>query len=402
MRKIRIDMSYISKLHGIWVACLLFPLLLASCEASEKEAEAATEGDFIFRLSLPPALSVSTRAGDIGGISINDVWVIQFDMDDKMIAAKNFGASSIKQATNENGSENKALLQVETDGFTNINSTFRVIGNFGSNHSALKTFSQTTNAAKADLQKITNDFSSSYTTETNLLVSGDIEYERKSDNDQKAVVIAPLSFAYAWLTVKWTSEVAYPAKFELRSIKAYGLPATLAIDSRAGAASGVYPETATGSCTVKETSTGSLSEGGSYHFYMPENLRGIGCGVSFQQKNIADYGPKNDGTAPTLGADGKPADGGSLANCTYIDLEGLYYYANSAGTDAVTGAVAARYRLYLGGNLMNDYNIRRGYHYTVTVEISGINSADVRVTITDGAVVVFDKVDTITKEVDFR
>ncbi|MCD8182310.1 MAG: hypothetical protein LUE99_03630 [Bacteroides sp.] len=103
-----------------------------------------------------------------------------------------------------------------------------------------------------------------------------------------------------------------------------------------------------------------------------------------------------------MGADGKPGPGGSLDNCTYIDLEGSYWYVNSAGTGAVASPVTVNYRLYLGGNLMNDYNIRRGYHYTITVEVSGINSADVRVTITDGAVVVFDQVETITKEVEFR
>lgn len=398
-----------SKSYGIWAACLLLPLLLASCEASEKEMIPTTkEGDFVFRFSLPPALTVNTRSGSIGDVTIADVWVIQFDGDGKKLFAKSFSGDDIGQATDESGTPNNALLQVTTSGFSDINSTFRVIGNFGTDDTKLKAFSENATATKADLQQITKDFSSLYTTAKNLLVSNDIEYKSKGtstgEEGVKAIVTAPLNYAYAWIDVKWISKVVEPAKFELRSIKAYGLPKILAIDSRAGAATGVYPSEATGSCTVKATDTdnGSLADNSSFPFYMPENLRGIGCGVSFQQKNIADYGPKNDGTAPTLGADGKPADGGSLANCTYIDLEGLYYYANSAGTDAVTGAVGARYRLYLGGNLMNDYNIRRGYHYTVTVEISGINSADVRVTITDGAVVVFDKVDTITKEVDFR
>lgn len=51
---------------------------------------------------------------------------------------------------------------------------------------------------------------------------------------------------------------------------------------------------------------------------------------------------------------------------------------------------------------MNDYNVQRGYEYNLNVQISGANSGDVRVTITNGNVVVFDEVETINKKVDFR
>lgn len=140
---------------------------------------------------------------------------------------------------------------------------------------------------------------------------------------------------------------------------------------------------------------------GTYAFYMPENLRGVGCGKSFQEKNLNAYGPKTDGKAPTLGSDGKPETGGDLSKCTYIDLVGSYWYSYSSAAPTATSPISVRYRLYLGGNLVNDYNVRRGYHYTITVQISGANSGDVRVTITNGNVVVFDKVETIDKVVDF-
>lgn len=374
MKKIR---TVIKNMYKAFAACAVLSMLFASCDASD--AEIAAEGNFIFRLSLPPALSVDTKAGSIGETSIDDVWVIQFDGDGKMIAAKNFGEGVIKQG------EKDALLVVTTDGFSNINSTFRVLGNFGSDQADLIAFSKTAKAPKADLQKIVVKYPA-YKTERNLLVSNDIEYKSKSDNGDKAVIIAPLSFAYARIDVKWTSKVAAPAKCVLSSIKAYGLPDALAIDSRGGKASGVYPATATGSCDVATVEQdGTLSAGGTFKFFMPENLRGVGRGMSFQEKNIASYGP-----------------GGSLKHCTYIELAGSYYYSNSAGDAPVTDPISVVYRLYLGGNLMNDYNIRRGYYYTITVEISGANSGDVRVTITNGGVVVFDKVDTITKEVDFR
>lgn len=329
---------------------------------------------------------------------------MQFDKDNKLIVAKNFGESSINQGTNEDGTTNTALLVVTTDGFSDVNSTFRVLGNFGSDRTELKTFSDTPKALKKDLQSIVINFND-YKSSPNLLVSEDLPYESKTKGTDKAVILAPLNYAYAWVTVEWTSKVASPAQFKLYSIKASGLSQTLAIDSRAGAATGVYPATAAGSCEVAKADTTkneTLSSSSSYTFYMPENLRGMGCGMSFQDKNLDLYAPKSDGTAPTLDANGTPGSGGTLANCTYIDLEGTYQYGKSDGTGPVSGAVAVRYRLYLGGNLMNDYNIRRGYHYTITVEVSGINSGDVRVTITDGAVVVFDKVETITKEVNFR
>ena len=60
---------------------------------------------------------------------------------------------------------------------------------------------------------------------------------------------------------------------------------------------------------------------------MPENLRGVGCGKSFQEKNLNAYGPKTDGKAPVLGGDGKPESGGDLSKCTYIDLVGSYWYS---------------------------------------------------------------------------
>lgn len=385
--------TVLRNVYRAFAVCAALPMLLASCETSDAEVETPqTEGNFVFQLSLPPALSVDTRSGSIGGTSINDVWVIQFDTSGKKLAAKNFGEGVIRQG------DNSALLLVTTDGFSNINSTFRVIGNFGSNQAGLVEFSKNASATKADLQKITVNFDN-YKDKSNLLVSNDIEYKSKPADAGKAVIIAPLNFAYAWVDVNWTSKVVAPAKIELKTITAYNLPRTLAIDTRGGKASGVYPDAAVDKC---EVASGALKAGTTYAFYMPENLRGMGCGMSFQDKNLDLYAPKPDGTAPTLDADGKPGAGGTLANCTYIDLEGTYQYGNSDGTGPVSGAVAVRYRLYLGGNLMNDYNIRRGYHYTITVEVSGINSGDVRVTITDGAVVVFDKVDTITKEVNFR
>ena len=53
------------------------------------------------------------------------------------------------------------------------------------------------------------------------------------------------------------------------------------------------------------------------------------------------------------------------------------------------------------GDLVTDYNIYQDYHYKLTVNIAGPNSADLRVTITNGNVAVFDDVDNVENTVNF-
>ena len=50
---------------------------------------------------------------------------------------------------------------------------------------------------------------------------------------------------------------------------------------------------------------------------------------------------------------------------------------------------------------MTDYNIYQDYHYKLTVNTAGPNSADLRVTITNGNVAVFDDVDNVENTVNF-
>ena len=369
--------------------------LFVACESSEPVENES--GGLSIYLSLPPALSVDTRAGSIGGVSINDVWVVQFDADGKMLHAVCYDSTKIS-----NFGTSGALVQVETGNFSDVSGTFRIIANFGESQSQLVAFSKNTNAQKVDLEGIVISYSN-YKSQQNYLVSDDIEF-KGTDTSGKAVLLAGLSYAYSWIDVKWTNKVASPARFTLQSITAYNLPESFALESRAGTTVGAYPaaDQITNTYPVDTDATDNgLSVNGTYTFYMPENLRGVGCGKSFQEKNLNAYGPKTDGKAPTLGSDGKPEAGGDLSKCTYIDLLGSYWYSYNSADPTATSPISVRYRLYLGGNLVNDYNVRRGYHYTITVQISGANSGDVRVTITNGNVVVFDKVETIDKVVDF-
>lgn len=379
----------------ITLLCVAAIFLFVACESSEPVENES--GGLSIYLSLPPALSVDTRAGSIGGVSINDVWVVQFDADGKMLHAVCYGSTKIS-----NFGTSGALVQVETGNFSDVSGTFRIIANFGESQSQLVAFSKNTNAQKVDLEGIVISYSN-YKSQQNYLVSDDIEF-KGTDTSGKAVLLAGLSYAYSWIDVKWTNKVASPARFTLQSITAYNLPESFALESRAGTTVGAYPaaDQITNTYPVDTDATDNgLSVNGTYTFYMPENLRGVGCGKSFQEKNLNAYGPKTDGKAPTLGSDGKPEAGGDLSKCTYIDLLGSYWYSYNSADPTATSPISVRYRLYLGGNLVNDYNVRRGYHYTITVQISGANSGDVRVTITNGNVVVFDKVETIDKVVDF-
>ncbi|WP_233560455.1 MULTISPECIES: DUF4906 domain-containing protein [Bacteroides] len=379
----------------ITLLCVAAIFLFVACESSEPVENES--GGLSIYLSLPPALSVDTRAGSIGGVSINDVWVVQFDADGKMLHAVCYDSTKIS-----NFGTSGALVQVETGNFSDVSGTFRIIANFGESQSQLVAFSKNTNAQKVDLEGIVISYSN-YKSQQNYLVSDDIEF-KGTDTSGKAVLLAGLSYAYSWIDVKWTNKVASPARFTLQSITAYNLPESFALESRAGTTVGAYPaaDQITNTYPVDTDATDNgLSVNGTYTFYMPENLRGVGCGKSFQEKNLNAYGPKTDGKAPTLGSDGKPEAGGDLSKCTYIDLLGSYWYSYNSADPTATSPISVRYRLYLGGNLVNDYNVRRGYHYTITVQISGANSGDVRVTITNGNVVVFDKVETIDKVVDF-
>ncbi|MCD8184070.1 MAG: hypothetical protein LUE99_14465 [Bacteroides sp.] len=99
---------------------------------------------------------------------------------------------------------------------------------------------------------------------------------------------------------------------------------------------------------------------------MPENIRGNGTATIEAGKNITTNGPS-----------------GSLDNCTCIILKGTYdYYPD----DATSAPISVEYHFYPGADMIRNYDIERGKHYTMTVNLKGANSADARVEITDGNV----------------
>lgn len=345
-------------------------LCLPSCQSDTYLPE---ENGMKIHLQLPPVLTLQTRGGTLDGITITNVWVVQYVTEGTpVIKCHYFEGNSISNTTDY-------LLQVETSQFINAKSRFYVIANTGSNF--LSTDFQGT---EAELKAKTFAIGAGTGDQPAFLTSDAITYtpEGASATNDKAVIVAPLQRAYAKISVQWQPK-NIQGSMTFISVTAYNLPKNMAVYPRAGGnLQAPYPEVSPDNIQADATSIGSgpLTQGSTRIFYMAENLRGMGSGSSFPEKNLTGKGPGRNG---------------SLEGCTYIILSGEYIYPGA------TSPIKVEYKIYLGGNLMNDYNIQRGTLYNITLNVSGANSADVRVTITDGNVIVFDEVETVENSVTF-
>ncbi|MCM0370871.1 DUF4906 domain-containing protein [Bacteroides fragilis] len=126
----------------------------------------------------------------------------------------------------------------------------------------------------------------------------------------------------------------------------------------------------------------SATPSGSFSFYLPENLKGSGTATTEPDKNRPAKGP-----------------GGSLGGCTCVVLRGTYnYYPDTAGSEPID----VEYRFYLGLDMIRNYDVERGKHYTLTVNLQGANSSDARVSVTNGNVFAFDDPDNVNNGMDFN
>lgn len=379
--------------RNLWGQVAMALVLLSSMGGCTEEETSAGSRNMVFRLSLPGVLEVNTRGGGtLNEVMIDNVWVVQYSttgdggtqlVDGTFLKAQYFDNSKLS-IPKEN-----MTIEVATSDFSTAASRFYVIANAGSDLFTEQTVAGGSGIEKeSKLKAVTVDFQSSNPT---LLSSGPLT---SASAEGKLVVVAPLLRAFAKVNVTWrlssditsTEGANHGAKVVITALKVYNLPEKSALYARGGGAlTAPYPDLSSVSGSVVEikstdgTSVFPVNTPRSFH--MAENLRGTGTGGSFAEKNLTGKGP---------------GDGGALTGCTYLDLEGTYTYPGA------TDAIGMKYRIYLGGNLMNDYNIQRGYLYDLTVNISGANSADVRVTITDGNVIMFDEVEIIPNEVNFR
>lgn len=360
--------QYIYLLGATLMAGML--VCLPSCQS---DTSLPGENGIEIRLQLPPALTLQTRSGVLDEITISNVWVVQYVTGStQVIKCQYFDGNSISNSTSY-------LLQVTTSQFVNATSRFYVIANAGSNF--LYTDFQGT---EAELKAKTFAIGAGTGDQPTFLASDAITYtpESSSGSNDKAVIVAPLQRAYAKISVQWQPK-NIQGSMTFISVTAYNLPKNMAVYPRAGGdLQTAYPVVSTDNILADATGigTGNLAQGSTRIFYMAENLRGMGSGSSFPEKNLTGKGPGTNG---------------SLEGCTYIVLSGEYIYPGA------TSPIKVEYKIYLGGNLMNDYNIQRGTLYNITLYVSGANSADVRVTITDGNVIVFDEVETVENSVTF-
>lgn len=383
-------MSKILKIRQ-WIGFIIVLIACSNCDDGLPQQEKESGSGLTFSLCMPPELTVQTKASLTEQITINDVWIFQYAGENPTSPLHVQHVTESGKITDMNDNDQSIsknyIIQVETDGFSDVDSRFYVIVNAGDDlDRALEKFTQSgSNISESDLKAETMAISNVPQNEIGFLTSGPIDYKQKSvterenidppaESSVKAIIDVPLRRAYAKIILKKSEKSS--DKFTPGSISITNYPSEMAVAVCGGdeAAGATYPMTSNAS-TVEVTKKWN---GNPLSFYMGENLRGTGTGSSMADKAKAQYGPA-----------------GSLDNCTYIDINGIYKYESSYD------AVGVSYRIYLGGNLLNDYNIQRGYSYNLTINVGGANSADVRVTITDGNVVVFDKTETVNKTITF-
>lgn len=404
----------------------IFNLLATGCASSDTPAQ-LENNNFSFYIKMPDPITVETKA-DIGTadepITVNDVWILQYLANDNSLFRCLYIDNQSNQITSESGNY---LVKIQTpdtseEKFSDVESRFYIIVNGGVNllngfnggvdesEEALKkimtfidynyqsknppglltagpiAYKPTTTSTDAETDPTKADENTGGGSETGTNDGGTNEEENPAASTDKVVFISRMYRAYAKVKVNinFQADEKFPnSSFTVMECTVTNLPSwgsssdkTIALYTPTTTAGG-YPE-------VKGFETLTLSYGNetnpSFSFYMPENLRGIGQGTSFEDKNKSGNGP---GTS------------GSLEGCTYLTVKGEYRY------ERTQNPIKVEYTFYLGGNLTNDYNIERDHLYNLTLNLKGANSADWRVKITDGNVAVFDEVTEINNKVDF-
>lgn len=419
----------------------IFNLLATGCTSTDTPAQ-PTNNNFSFYIKMPDPITVETKA-DIGTkeepITVNDVWILQYLNDNSLFRClyinntdqiTNHGDYLVKIQTPE--TEDQKFSDVESRFYIIVNGGAELLNDFkadatGKNKSedALKkimtyidykyqatnsippglltagpiVYKPTTTSADAETEPTKADENTGGGSETGKNEGGTNEggtnegsngEETPAVSTDKVVFISRMYRAYAKVKVNinFKADEKFPnSSFTVTECTVTNLPSwgsssdkTIALYTPATTADG-YPaiEKVTGSLTFKSTDIIDSS----FSFYMPENLRGIGKSTSFGDKNKPGNGPGMSG---------------SLEGCTYLTVKGDYIYDS---TKPSQDPIKVEYTFYLGGNLINDYNIERDHLYNLTLNLKGANSADWRVKITDGNVAVFDEVTEINNEVDF-
>lgn len=352
-----------------WLMCVV----LAACVKDVPVPESAISSSDLglsLHLGFPDPLTVTTRANPVkNGIELTDVRVLQFpvaggdDVKNKLYSEAENGAPWYTQ---ESGG---ALITVNTgsNDFTNVNCRFYIVANAGTDLSAVAT----ENNLKSSSLSFTD-----ITSEPDILTFGPVDYTKVEGATKPVALLAKLCRSYAKVTVKYTLATG----IEITSVDIENVPDKIYPFPEV-AADGSSPSVS----PVGYLSTFSITPAGDSKevtFYMPENLKGNGSATTGADKNLPAKGP-----------------GGTLEGCTCIVLKGTYdYYPGDAGS----APIGVEYRFYPGSDMVRNYDVERGKHYMLTINLKGANSADARVNITDGNVFTFDDPDNVDNEMDFK
>lgn len=395
------------KINIVCLLCLLF----SACNNENIIEPSSGNGDecaFQFMLKAPGTIEVDTKGIDtkakailkLGETAVYNVWILQFKSDGTELLKAVFANQDDIQSVGGDDTYDQLLIQLTKEGmrFKNEDSVFYIIVNGEASTATEETANLFVAAGgipatltEGDLMAKTKDITYSAdgsATGANILSSGPTAYKKDGTNtDMKLVVLSRMYRAFAKVTVHVESSIkAVDGQFSLITtapvIIANVPKKTRLYDDGsspypASGATDFYGEIPVSGITLGE------KDG---TFYLAENIRGTGTATSAQEKNIGSKGPK-----------------GTLNDCTYLLVKGQYKYClgQVSGINKYSDPIDVEYKFYLGGDLVTDYNIYRDYHYKITVDIAGPNSADYRVKITNGNVAVFDDADTVENEVTF-
>ncbi len=395
------------KINIVCLLCLLF----SACNNENIIEPSSGNGDecaFQFMLKAPGTIEVDTKGIDtkakailkLGETAVYNVWILQFKSDGTELLKAVFANQDDIQSVGGDDTYDQLLIQLTKEGmrFKNEDSVFYIIVNGEASTATEETANLFVAAGgipatltEGDLMAKTKDITYSAdgsATGANILSSGPTAYKKDGTNtDMKLVVLSRMYRAFAKVTVHVESSIkAVDGQFSL-------IPTTPVIIANVPKKTRLYddgssPYPASGTTNFyDETPVSGITLGEKDGtFYLAENIRGTGTATSAQEKNIGSKGP-----------------GGTLNDCTYLLVKGQYkyYLGQISGASKYSDPIDVEYKFYLGGDLVTDYNIYRDYHYKITVDIAGPNSADYRVKITNGNVAVFDDADTVENEVTF-
>ena len=359
-------------------ACLLAAALLLGC-SKEPLDEPGGDGDQLTEITFAPEsmgeVAMDTRA--VSGVDENvveDLWVIQLN------SAGTAQLQAPQYVTTVTGSGTSYTAKA------NIKAAASRLYFIANTHNSTLYNGATTSAAVEGIT-LTVSNEASLAPGNTLPMSGYLSGTPTAAN----LTTVKLKRAVSKVTFKLAADIKGGGSFTLTSVKVYNVPKVLhpfrdpsKLDPWKTAAN-CYPDISVGFINQwadlspsDKTLSATAKECG--WCYLPENGRGTGTATK-----------QTDKTAATaLGGNGTAGQGDYA---TYIEITGDYM--NDLG-DIYTDT---KYRIYLGGDVVDDYNLLRNTHYTVTVTIQGLNDYDSRIEIgtpTYAEDIYFDYTDNLT------